>query len=111
MYVPTRGDVIWLDFTPQAGSEMAGRHAAVVLTPHAYAVATGLALVVPLTTKAKGGSFEVAMLGAAKAKGVVLANELRSIDFAARNADLFDRCPDAVFERILDIAFALLRAE
>jgi len=110
-YAPDRGDVVWVDFTPHAGHEMAGRHPAVVLTPAAYSVATGLALVVPLTTKVKGGTFEVPMTGARKAKGVALANELRTIYYAARNTERFDVCPDAVLERILDIAFALLKAE
>ena len=108
-YAPERGDVVWVDFTPQAGHEMAGRHPAVVLTPRAYAIATGLTLVVPLTTKAKGGSFEVPMIGARKAKGVALANELQTIDYEARNVERFDVCPPAVLERILDIGMALLR--
>jgi mRNA interferase MazF len=110
MYVPERGDVVWLDFTPHAGHEMAGRHAAVVLTPKAYGVATGLALVVPLTTKVKGGTFEVPMVGASKARGVALANELRTVDFAARDAVRFDICPAPVLQAILDIARALLDA-
>jgi mRNA interferase MazF len=110
-YTPDRGDLVWVGFTPYAGHEMAGRHPAVVLTPAVYTVATGLTLVVPLTTKVKGGSFEVPMVGARKAKGVALANELRTIDCAARNVEPFDACPPAVLERILDIAFALLKGE
>lgn len=110
-YTPDRGDVVWLDFTPHAGHEMAGRHPAVVLTPSAYSVATGLALVVPLTTKGKGGTFEVPVVGARKAKGVALANELRTIDYEARHAERFDTCPPAVLDRILRIALALLKAE
>lgn len=110
-YTPERGDVVWVDFTPHAGHETAGRHPAIVLTPSAYAVATGLVLVVPVTTKAKGGTFEVPVVGARKAKGVALANELRTIDYEARNTDRFDTCPQAVLDRILDIAFALLAGE
>ena len=108
---PDRGDVVWVDFTPHAGHETAGRHPAVVLTPARYSVATGLTLVVPLTTKAKGGSFEVPIVGARKAKGVALANELRSVDYHARNTERFDTCPAVAFERILDIALALLQGE
>ena len=106
---PDRGEVVWVDFTPHAGHETAGRHPAVVLTPAAYSVATGLTLVVPLTTKVKGGAFEVPIIGARKAKGVALANELRTIDYQARNVERFDICPPAVLERILDIGFALLK--
>lgn len=110
-YVPDKGDIVWVEFSPQAGRETRDRHAALVLTPAAYGVATGLALVVPLTTKAKGGSFEVPMRGARKAKGVALANELRSIDYQARLAQKFDDCPADVLERVQLIAEALVRGE
>jgi len=110
LYVPDAGDVVWLDFTPHAGHETAGRHPAVVLTPRAYQVATGLALVVPVTSKVKGGTFEVPLKGAARVRGVALANELRSIDYAARNAERFDSCPADALARIRDIGEALVRS-
>jgi mRNA interferase MazF len=109
MYTPDAGDIARIDFRPHSGSETAQRHAGVVLTPAAYSIATGLALVVPMTTKAKGGSFEVPMRGAQRAKGVVLANELRTIDYAARRAEKFDECPPDVLQRIRDIAEALVK--
>jgi len=109
MYTPDAGDIAWIDFSPQSGGETAERHAGVVLTPAAYSIATGLALVVPMTTKAKGGTFEVPMRGAKRAKGVVLANELRAIDYAARRAEKFDTCPPEVLQRIRDIGEALIR--
>ncbi len=96
---PDAGDVVWLDFAPHAGHETAGRHPAVVLTPQAYSV----------TTKAKGGSFEVALRGARTVKGVALANELRSIDYAARNADKFDTGPADALEHIREIGEAVVR--
>jgi mRNA interferase MazF len=109
MYTPDAGDIAWIDFSPQSGMETAKRHAGVVLTPAAYSVATGLALVVPITTKAKGGAFEVPLRGARRAKGVALANELRSIDFIARRAEKYDDCPPEMLQRIRDVAEALIR--
>lgn len=109
MYTPDAGDIAWIDFSPHSGSETAQRHPGVVLTPAAYSVATGLALVVPVTTKAKGGSFEVPIRGARRAKGVALANELRTIDYIARRAEKFDDCPPVVLQQIRDIAEALVR--
>ena len=109
MYTPDTGDIAWVDFSPHAGGETAYRHPAIVLTPAAYSAATGLALVVPVTTKAKGGTFEVPVRGARRARGVALANELLSIDFAARRAEKFDDCPADVLRRIRDIAEALIR--
>ena len=110
MYTPETGDIAWVDFSPHAGGETAYRHPGIVLTPASYSAATGLALVVPVTTKAKGGSFEVPLRGARRARGVALANELRSIDYAARRAEKFDDCPADVLRRIRDIAEALIKA-
>lgn len=110
-YAPDKGDIVWVDFSPQAGRETRSRHAALVLTPAAYSVATGLALVVPLTTKAKGGSFEITVRGARKAKGVILANELRSIDYEARAVQKFDDCPAEVLIAAQVIAEALIKGE
>ena len=109
MYTPDVGDIAWIQFSAYAGHETAYRHAGVVLTPARYSTATGLALVVPMTTEAKGGAFEVPMRGAKRAKGVVLANELRTIDYAARGAEKFDDCPPDVLRRVRDIAEALVR--
>jgi mRNA interferase MazF len=108
-YTPDAGDIVWLDFSPQSGREMKDRHPAVVLTPGRYSVATGLALVVPITSKAKCGSFEVAIRGAKKAKGVILANELRSVDYASRRAEKFDTCPAEALADARAIAEALIK--
>lgn len=108
LYTPDTGDIAWVDFSPHAGGETAYRHPAVVLTPATYSTATGLALVVPVTTKAKGGTFEVPIRGTRRARGVALANELRSIDFVARHAEKFDDCPADVLRLIRGIAYALI---
>lgn len=110
-YSPDCGDIVWVDLSPQAGHELRGRHAALVLTPVTFSVATGLALIVPMTTKAKGSPFEVPMRGARQAKGVVLAHELRTIDYMARNTQKFDTCPETVLEEVRLIAESLLRPE
>ena len=108
-YTPDAGDIVWLDFSPQSGREMKDRHPALVLTPRRYAIATGLVLVVPITSKAKGGSFEVPLRGARKARGVILANELRSVDYASRRAERFDICPADALAEVRTIAEALIR--
>ena len=85
-YVPSRGDVVWLDFTPQAGREQSGRRLAMVLSPKQYNRVTGLMICCPLTTKIKGYPFEVATKVGEK-KGVVLADHIKNVDWRARNAD------------------------
>ena len=83
---PDRGDVIWLDFSPQAGHEQAGRRPALVLSPQAYNKKTGQALVCPITSKAKGYPFEVELPVGLGVNGVVLADHIKNQDMKARNA-------------------------
>ena len=98
-YQPERGDFIYLDFSPQAGSEQAGRRPALVLSPLAYNVATGLVFVCPVTNQIKGGAFEVQISQDAKVTGAVLSDHLRSVDWIARNADFHSAAPkDLVLE-------------
>jgi len=90
-YVPDAGDVVWLDFAPQAGYEQAGRRPALILSPVSYNAAAGLALCCPITSRVKGYPFEVAVTPASgyQLNGVVLADQVRSIDYRARNAHKF----------------------
>ena len=83
-YVPDAGDIVWLDFDPQAGREQAGHRPAVVLSPASYNSKTGLMVCCPMTTKIKGYPFEVAV--AASRDSVVLADQVRNLDWRARNA-------------------------
>lgn len=87
-YVPDRGDVVWLGFSPQAGHEQAGRRPAVVLSPRRYNKPAGLALFCPVTHRAKGYPFEVSLPQDAPVTGVVLADQIRSLDWQERNAEL-----------------------
>jgi len=85
---PDRGDVIWLDWSPQAGHEQAGRRPALVLSPAAYSAKTSLIICCPVTNQSKGYPFEVPIVAAFgnKVTGVVLADQVRSLDWRARNA-------------------------
>ncbi|MGQ9445003.1 endoribonuclease MazF [[Pasteurella] aerogenes] len=84
-YIPDVGDIIWLNFTPQAGHEQAGHRPAVVLTPKSYNHLTGLLVCCPLTTKIKGYPFEVAISG--HPKNVVLSDQVKSLDWRIRQAE------------------------
>ena len=85
-YVPERGHAIWLTFSPRAGHEQAGRRPAVVLTPAPYHRKVGLVLACPVTTQVKGYPFEVALPEDLPVSGVVLSDQVRSIDWRARQA-------------------------
>ncbi len=99
---PDQGDIVYLDFDPQSGHEQAGRRPALVLSPRAYNATANLALCCPLTTRVKGWPFEVdAETDLAGAKGVVLADQIKALDWRSRNADLAARAPKKVVAEVL----------
>lgn len=103
MRAPERGDLIWLSFTPQSG-----RRPALVVSPPTYNSKVGLALVCPITSRVKGYPFEVALPEGGPVQGVVLADQLRSLDWRSREAELIANAPIAVVERVLRLVAALL---
>jgi mRNA interferase MazF len=86
-YVPDRGDVVWINFSPQAGHEQAGRPSAVVLSPRSYNKPSGLALFCPITNQSKGYPFEVRLPEQSPVTGVVLVDQVRSLDWHERRAE------------------------
>jgi mRNA interferase MazF len=84
-YVPDQGDLVWLEFDPQSGHEQKGRRPALVLSPASYNLTAGLMLCCPITTKAKGYPFEVEV-NTKDVTGVVLSDQVKSLDWRARNA-------------------------
>ena len=94
-YVPDRGDVIWLNFDPQAGHEQAGRRPALVISPAKYNRGSGLAVVCPITTRVKGYPFEVPVPTGLAVTGVVLADQVKNMDLPARDADYLCTLPAA----------------
>jgi mRNA interferase MazF len=107
-YVPERGDFVWLDFDPQSGHEQAGHRPALVLSPREYNRKVGLALFCPVSTKVKGYPFEVKVASGRKISGVVLADQIKSLDWRARRATFVERAANAVTTETLAKAAALL---
>lgn len=100
-YIPERGDLIWLSFNPQVGHEQAGRRPAVVLSPAAYNGKVGLAIVCPITNQSKGYPFEVAIPQESEIKGVILSDQIRSVDWRGRRAEFAGKLPpDALKEAL-----------
>ena len=94
-YTPDRGDVIWLNFTPQAGHEQKGMRPALVLSPQQYNKKTGLAVCCPITSNVKGYPFEVVISGK-KIKGAVLSDHLKNLDWKMRKAKLIEKASSSV---------------
>ena len=108
-YVPGRGDIVWLNFNPRAGHEQAGRRPALVLSPRSYNDRTGLALLCPVTTAAKGYPFEVPLPQGSAITGVALSDHIKSLDWRAGQASLAAQTAPAVVEQVLEMLGALLR--
>ena len=97
-YVPDRGDVVWLELDPQAGHEQAGVRPALVISPRLYNRRVGLALFCPLTTRVKGYPFEVELPPGLKARGAILSDQIKSLDWRVRKARLLCTVPDEVLD-------------
>jgi mRNA interferase MazF len=108
IYTPDRGDFIWLDFNPQTGKEQAKTRPALVLSPLKYNRASSLALVCPVTSKYKGWGFEIALPNDFKVQGSILVDQLKSLDYSARNAKFIEKCPEAIMNDVLEKARLLL---
>lgn len=109
MYVPERGDAIWLTFDSQAGHEQAGRRPAIVLSPSAYNGKTRLAIVCPITSHVKQYPFEVVLPEGLGVAGAVLSDQARSLDWHSRRATRICALPKAVVDEVLAKLEPLLR--
>lgn len=107
-YVPQRGDIVWLNFTPQSGHEQAGHRPALVLSPKSYNQKTGLLLCCPITSQVKGYPFEVRIEGSANISGVVLSDQVKSLDWRARKASYKGTVNDKVIKEVLSKLKVLL---
>ena len=97
-YVPERGDIVWLQFDPQAGHGQAGKRPALVISPSSYNGRVGLALLCPITSQEKGYPFEVVLPAGLKVGGVVLADQIKSLDWQIRRAERVESVPRDVLE-------------
>ena len=100
-YVPQRGDVVWLTLNPQTGHEPAGRRPVLVLSPETYNGKVGLAIFCPLTNQIKGYPFEVIVPPGRGISGAVLADQVKSLDWRARGAELICNLPHRTVTEVL----------
>ena len=107
-YIPRCGDAVWVTLNPQAGHEQSGRRPAVVLSPRSYNGKTGLAILCPITNQVKGYPFEVILPARLPIAGVILSDQVKSLDWHARNIELICTLPDETVSEILQKLGALL---
>jgi len=106
--VPQRGDVVWITLNPQAGHEQASRRPAVILSPGAYNNKVGLALLCPITNQIKGYPFEVVIPPGLRVSGAILADQVKSLDWQARQTEFICALPLPTISEVLQKVGALL---
>ncbi len=110
-YIPERGDIVWLQFNPQAGHEQAGIRPALVVSPKVYNRKVGLGLFCPITSHVKGYPFEVLLPEGLKARGAVLSDQIKSLDWRVRRAQRFAKAPSEVIDEVLAKILTLVSDE
>ncbi len=107
-FIPVRGHIVWIDFDPQSGHEQAGRRPALVVSPAAYNEKVGLAILCPVTSQVKGYPFEVVIPKGLGVSGVILADQVKSVDWKSRNAEFSCNVPHEVVHIVLKKLATLL---
>ncbi len=101
--VPRQGDLVALDFDPQAGHEQRGRRPALVVSKDAFNKATGMAICCPVTNTNRGVPFHVPLAGRTSLTGFVMCEQVKSLDYRSRGLKLIERAPQELLEDVLAI--------
>lgn len=99
-YVPSRGDIVYLDFDPTKGHKQKGHRPAFVISPSAYNEKSFLALFMPITKHQKGYPFEVLLPSGLKTHGVILIDQIKCLDWKVRSVQFVESVPEAVIEEV-----------
>jgi len=97
-----RGDLVWINFNPQAGHEQAGRRSAIVLSPKAFNETTGFVSICPITHTVRGWGYEVSLPDGLVFNGVILTDQIKNLDWRARRIDVVGKAPNEVIYECLD---------
>ncbi|GBD87836.1 mRNA interferase MazF [bacterium BMS3Abin03] len=108
LYIPDRGDIVWLSFNPQSGHEQSGRRPALVISPKAYNEKTNLAIFCPVTSQVKGYPFEVKIPDNIEIGGVILSDQVKSLDWKTRKAEFICKLPKTALKETLNKINVLL---
>ena len=103
LYSPCQGDIIIMDFYPQAGLEQHGRRPALVVSNEIYNRHCKMAIVCPITNTDKNHAFHIRLDDSTTTTGVVLCDQVRTLDITARNAVYAERVPDAILDNAIDL--------
>ncbi|GMO54818.1 MAG: endoribonuclease MazF [Termitinemataceae bacterium] len=106
-----QGDIIWLDFDPQAGHEQRGRRPALILSNESFNNFSKLAIVCPITNRDKDHPFHIKLDDRTKTTGVILCDQVRTLDINARNFEFIENVTDDILLDVLDIVNGFIEIE
>ncbi len=107
-YTPKQGDIIYLDFDPQAGHEQKGRRPAIVISNNTFNALGRGALVCPITNTNRGIPLHVRLDSRTKTTGVIMCDQVKSLDMQSRNAAFIEKAPDDIIAEAIDIVIAIV---
>ena len=108
MYIPDKGDIVWLDFEPSAGKEITKRRPAFIISRKAFNEHTGFAIVAPITSTVRGIRLEVELAGIAT-EGAVLVYQMKSLDLENRGVELIERALPATTNKVSELAQIIVK--
>ena len=100
-YTPERGDIVWIQLNPQIGHEQQGTRPVLALSAKEYNNKTGMGIFCPITSRMKGLPFEVKLPEELEIRGVVLADQIKSLDWRGRNASFICKVPEETIEEVI----------
>jgi mRNA interferase MazF len=106
-----QGDIIWLDFDPQAGHEQRGRRPALIVSNESFNNFSRLAIVCPITNREKDHPFHVKLDDRTKTSGVILCDQVRTLDIHARNFEYIEGVTGEILLDVLDIVHGFVEIE
>ncbi|MDD2574382.1 MAG: type II toxin-antitoxin system PemK/MazF family toxin [Bacillota bacterium] len=107
-YTPEQGDIVALQFNPQAGHEQKGRRPAIVVSNNVFNNFTNMALVCPITNTVRGFPLHVALDERTATTGVVMCEQVKALNISARDAAFKEKAPIDIIEEVVDIIFGII---
>ncbi len=109
MYVPDKGDIVWLNFDPSAGKEIMKRRPAFVISRKLFNEHTGFVIVAPITNTVRGMKLEVILPEDISTSGAVLIHQMKSLDFDDREIELIEKAPDTIVDMVTKLAGVIIQ--
>jgi mRNA interferase MazF len=110
-YCPDAGDLVWIDLSPTVGHEQSGHRPAIVLTPRQYNAPSGLCIMCPITSRARGYPFEVAIPPGYAISGIILVDQARSVSWEGRYVKMAGVAPVELLDEVRERLAALLQID